>query len=84
VHEVTADDFWRELRELREVLDAEAPAWNARLHRVLRRTATRRHRLSPELVACLRELRADDTATRLDLTARLDRLLAEVVDTSEA
>lgn len=81
---MTADDFWRELRELREVLEADAPPWNARLHRVLRRTATRRHGLSPEVVTCLQELRADETAARLELTDRIDRLLADVADTTEA
>lgn len=81
---MTANDFWRELRELRQVLEAGAPDWNARLRTVLRRTATRRHGLAPEVVTCLRELREDDAATRLGLVPAIDRLLHEATESTEA
>lgn len=81
---MTANDFWRELRDLRQALELGAPAWSTRLHEVLRRTATRRHGLAPEVVACLRELRDDETATRLGLTDHIDRLLAEATESTEA
>lgn len=72
------DEFWSTMRELRSVLaSAGEVAWSNRLLGALSGLA-RRTEVSPELIACLSDLRVSETAARLGLRERLTVLLAQL------